>query len=365
MIRNRRVIGKCRSPVKSDRTRFNRKLFIGGLALAILMLFICTCSADDGTSLKPTIVPNSLNEKIPDVGASQVSAGDRSLNYHFNQRAGKPVPQAEKEAAAERFKALYNSVKTRKGTRSAMDPGGIPHYFGPYPNYANSPMPKGPVASITLNAGGTGYSATPTVTITDVYETGTGATASVTVVAGTVTGITLLTPGTGYTAPIVNISDATGTGATASAVINPSTGGIRKFVDSVAGLNAGGKNNLNSYIPVAIPDTTSYPAGGNGYTSAPTVTITDSTGTGATATATVAGGKVTGVTINTPGSGYSANPVVSFSGGGATTNALGMPTVTGGAITGITLVGADYYEIELGQFSQKMHSDLPDRKSVV
>ncbi|MCG3209860.1 MAG: hypothetical protein FOGNACKC_03487 [Anaerolineae bacterium] len=37
------------------------------------------------------------------------------------------------------------------------------------------------------------------------------------------------------------------------------TGGIRKFVDGLAGLGAGAANNLGQYIPVAVPDTTKYP----------------------------------------------------------------------------------------------------------
>ena len=39
------------------------------------------------------------------------------------------------------------------------DPGGIPHYFGPYGNWAYSPLPRGPVAAVTLVDGGTGYTA--------------------------------------------------------------------------------------------------------------------------------------------------------------------------------------------------------------
>ena len=58
------------------------------------------------------------------------------------------------------------------------------------------------------------------------------------------------------------------------------TGGIRKFVDRLPGLTAAGANGLGQYIPVAVPDTTSYP-------------------------------------------------------------------------------GSDYYEIELGQYAERMHSDLP------
>ncbi len=60
----------------------------------------------------------------------------------------------------------------------------------------------------------------------------------------------------------------------------PATGGIRKFVDRLAGLGPSGANNLGQYIPVAVADTTTYP-------------------------------------------------------------------------------GSDYYAIELGEYSEKMHSDLP------
>jgi FtsP/CotA-like multicopper oxidase with cupredoxin domain len=37
------------------------------------------------------------------------------------------------------------------------------------------------------------------------------------------------------------------------------TGGLRKFVDGLAGLGAANANNLGQYIPVAVPDTTTYP----------------------------------------------------------------------------------------------------------
>ena len=41
------------------------------------------------------------------------------------------------------------------------------------------------------------------------------------------------------------------------AVVN--AGGMRKFVDTLPGLTAAGANNLGQYIPVAVPDTTTYP----------------------------------------------------------------------------------------------------------
>ena len=37
------------------------------------------------------------------------------------------------------------------------------------------------------------------------------------------------------------------------------TGGIRKFVDTLPALDAAGANNLGQYIPVGVPDTTTYP----------------------------------------------------------------------------------------------------------
>ncbi|MDX1437434.1 MAG: hypothetical protein R3335_11515, partial [Anaerolineales bacterium] len=37
------------------------------------------------------------------------------------------------------------------------------------------------------------------------------------------------------------------------------TGGMRKFVDALPGLGSGAANNLGQYIPVAVPDTTTYP----------------------------------------------------------------------------------------------------------
>ena len=210
-------------------------------------------------------------------------------------------------------------------------------------------MPTGSIASITVTNGGSGY-VSPTVEISDVYGTGSGAAATATVDGGVVTGITV-TPGSegsGYTAPLVTIVDTAGTGATATATLSGTlAGGIKKFVDTLPNLVQ------------ATPDQVTYPAGGKGYTSAPTIEITDGTGTGAAATAHLTGDTVSSVTIDSGGSGYSANPTITFKGGGATTHAIGKATVVGGVITAITLLGCDYYEIALVEYNQKMHTDLP------
>lgn len=76
---------------------------------------------------------------------------------------------------------------------------------------------------------------------------------------------------------------------------------------------------------VTIPVT----AGGSGYTSAPTVTVTGGGGTGLKAVARVSAGAVTSVDVLHPGTGYTSAPTVSFSGGGGT-GAAATPAFTAG-----------------------------------
>ena len=184
------------------------------------------------------------------------------LNYK-----GKVTPAERKAAAAARPKATVIAPTV------VPVPGGTPDYFGTSGNYANSPLPTvtgTPVGGVTLNGfsvsnGGSGYT-TPHVTLTG--GGGTGATATARVSQGVVIGLTLTNPGTGYTsAPAVILKDpsprAKGAAATATFTSNAGsfviTGGIRKFVDSLPGLGPSGANNLGQFIPVAVPDTTTYP----------------------------------------------------------------------------------------------------------
>ena len=94
------------------------------------------------------------------------------------------------------------------------------------------------VTRIDLTDGGQGYDAAPTVTIADTVGTadkGASATARV-AVKGSVTGITVTVGGSGYLTP-----------------------GIKKFVDTLPGSGESQANDLGNYIPVAQPDTTTYP----------------------------------------------------------------------------------------------------------
>ncbi len=172
---------------------------------------------------------------------------------------------AKREDAAANFKTTHSANKARK-VQPVTSPSEVPHYFGPYPNYAYTPLPKGPITGITLDAPGTGY-LNPIVLIDDVYGTGTGATATATANGtGAITNIVLTWGGKDYTAPVVTIMNATdpqGTGAMATATIGDTTGsingGIRKFVDRLPGLGATNANQNGQYIPIAVPDTKTYP----------------------------------------------------------------------------------------------------------
>ena len=83
-----------------------------------------------------------------------------------------------------------------------------------------------PVTSLAITAGGTGYGATTTITITDDEGNGTGATGTVTVTSGVITAVTLVAGGTNYqVAPRITITDSgsTGSSATLTAAINTAT----------------------------------------------------------------------------------------------------------------------------------------------
>jgi len=90
------------------------------------------------------------------------------------------------------------------------------------------------IQSIGLDAFGANYNQVPTVTISD--STGTGATATAVLDNGIISAITIMRSGEGYLIP-----------------------GMRKFVDTLPGLTEAGINNLGQYLPVAVPDTTTFP----------------------------------------------------------------------------------------------------------
>ena len=121
-----------------------------------------------------------------------------------------------------------------------------------------------PVASITLGAGGSGYTSPPTVTISD--PTGSGASFAAVVTSGAVSGFTLVEAGSGYTAPTVAITGGAGTGATGTVVLSNGTsaaGGVTAdaFVNAPAILEGGAYLVPKGVIAMWYGNSTNVPAG--------------------------------------------------------------------------------------------------------
>mgnify|MGYP001201922863 CR=1 FL=1 len=95
---------------------------------------------------------------------------------------------------------------------------------------------------------------------------------------------------------------------------------------NAAGLNGSGvfEYDVKSLLSIAVT------AGGSGYSSSPTVTITGGGGYGAAATATVSGGVIQSIEITNPGREYTSTPTVTItdSGGSSATATATVGTVT-------------------------------------
>lgn len=202
---------------------------------------------------------------------------------------------------------------------SAVDETAVPHYFGPNPNWAQSPftVPDAVVEiSAPTEAGGVQAEAVATVgangVVTDISVTnpgsgytsatvtisGSGAAAAATALVtmtGIVTDIQITAPGTGYTAPTITISGGGGTGATAA------------VYGGVAAVTLGGGDYSGFTFPTVDFDFPNDTENGRIAKAHPVCAIPyptcQSDVPGATYT-------VTGVVVDDPGTGYSVAPGV-------------------------------------------------------
>src|SRR5450631_3853222 len=242
-------------------------------------------------------------------------------------KAPAAVPVAVQAAAPAAAKAAAPAVAPAalNGPASPTDKSKVPHYFGPYPNFVNSPQvlsdavvtitggggegavgratvdPKtGAVTAITVTKPGEGYTSLPTVKITSPGVTIAApnvAAATAVLSAGVVKSFTVILGGAGFTKPVVSISG--GAGFTTAATAEASGG-----VDSLT-LSTGGSGYLvQPIVEFGLPDAKSC---------APIAPATTSGCAAATGTATMdANGVVNGVTVVTPGDGYTKAPVVTI-----------------------------------------------------
>ncbi len=314
--------------------------------LAAFMVFGVIVAPAQAASPKPTPTPSSHPVKPP----APPKAGSEPAQLTPEQLMAGMTTNAMREAAAARAAAkgvkpatqnIKTGAKANAAATKAMAAAALtgPDYFGAFPNYANSQLPTGPVvsisggggsgatgvatpgasggiASLTLTAGGTGYTSAPTVSITGPAGS-TGAAATATITTDGVGALTV-TPGSGYTAPVISFGGP-GSGAAATATggvdkINVTTPGAH-YTAPVVTLNGGGGANATATAS-GVVDGVTLSHVGVGYT-APVVTITGGGGTGASA---VASGIVDGLTMTNGGSGYTvlAPPVIKIGAGGPT-----------------------------------------------
>ena len=220
------------------------------------------------------------------------------------------------------------------------------------------------VISIILSNNGAGYQSLPTITIgTPTGTCGTKRIAAATALQeGTVTGVTITNPGSGYGIADINpatnlvlqvaITGGGGTLATAQiSELNSSITGVTITTSGTGYLQGSPPIITFTTAPTGGTTTTGTtvvnPAGnvsgitltnnGNGYKSPPLVTITGGGGSNASATCTVAaGGFINAITITNGGSGYTSAPIIAFF-GNTGSSATATATVDGGAVTEINM----------------------------
>jgi FtsP/CotA-like multicopper oxidase with cupredoxin domain len=286
----------------------------------------------------------------------------------------------------------------------------VPHYFGPYPNWANSPfrLPdvtvsldggggsgataaatvdpvSGAIAAITVTAPGTGYTSAPTVN----FASATGKYAAATAVvdySGTVTAVTVDAAGSTYTAPVVTIS---GGGATTDATAN-AFGGVDAATlisgtdysgytfpviefalpNDPAGTRATGHATCSESVDCTHADGATVTVNnivvdnpGSGYSAAPSVIVRDGPADAPAsalqndATSTIS---IQSVSLVSFGSGYTGIPTVAITdtapGIGSGAAATAAITTSGGSVTTINLIngGQDYMTPGIKKFTDAL-----------
>ena len=208
----------------------------------------------------------------------------RGLKYQFNNTANAVLEFVNQDTGVESVTITNGGSYANTGALPTVSFTG-----GTGSGATGTVVGSGFINTVTVTAGGTGYTIAPLVTFTG-GGTG-GAATAVMSATGAIKNITVTNVGADYiSAPTVSFTATTGSGATATAKLT------------------------YAITDVSIID------GGSGYTTAPTVVFGGS-GTGATATATVSGGVVTGITLTNGGSGYyldGTSVPMTFTGGGGT-----------------------------------------------
>ncbi|VWB07144.1 hypothetical protein [Burkholderia lata] len=122
------------------------------------------------------------------------------------------------------------------------------------------------IGSVIVTAGGSGYTAAPTVGFTG--GGGSGATATATIANGSVTGVTITNPGSGYTStPTVTFTGGSGTGAAATA-------NLASELNIVASNFASPTGRTYFFVTTTVANVATYQPNKSVYTFVPSPTAT-------------------------------------------------------------------------------------------
>lgn len=247
------------------------------------------------------IASNGMDESVPSSPAHVVN--NLNVTGSYNTISWASVAGAVRYNVYKRQSGLYGYIGQTEAT-SFVDSNIAPD-MGITPPIYDLSFVKNGIASVPVTNGGSSYGTaftggafsvinvtnqgsgytSPTLTVAD--PTGTGATFTVNLTAGKITSITINTAGSKYTAPIFTLLDSSGSGAVLAPVLTP------VVYDAV------------------------------------TLGVTDATGTGASLSPVISNGVITGVTVVSPGSNYTAPTVTVTAAGGGSSATFGTPTLTG------------------------------------
>jgi FtsP/CotA-like multicopper oxidase with cupredoxin domain len=238
-------------------------------------------------------------------GAFNVPALNTAVQTAFSSTQARPVvAQAAYAAAFDPTGSAGWAALTPKQQFADIYTGSLKN-----PTFQFTPgTPLAGINSVQVTNGGSGYITAPLVTIS--APAALGGAAATAVATMKIDKLTMTNNGSGYTsAPTVAFANGGGNGVLANATL----------VINKVNLTSGG-----SYTTVPTVKFTAPPAGGT----APVATVQTTTTAGKIV--------VTGVTITTPGTGYTAAPLVTFVGTGTAAKAT-----TSGGVGALVMYGTD------------------------
>lgn len=210
--------------------------------------------------------------------------------------------------------------------------------------------------NVLIEDGGDNYTSTPTLTAYG--GSGSGATFTVETANDVVTKATVNNPGAGYVLhDVVALAFSGGgsdDGAAALAVVNKAVSGVQsvQVIDAGKFYSTGAKVTFTggggAGAEAIITQFSTFDSGGvsileitvtnsgSGYTSQPTISITNSsTGSGFVGVAVLKPGQITSITVAAAGSNFTTPPSVTITGDGSGASATAQ--LTGGTVSGITV----------------------------